>query len=217
MVDDANDSVHTASEVLDDIKQLVEENGTVSQILERMLVIYEGYLRFMCEGSVITERELHYVMDYLEYVGSDKNYKQFLYYLERAKSVIDLYDADSEAVTVTTMHTVKGLEYDSVYIVDACDDVVPSSSREEYLRKTFSKKEADEYVEQERRLFYVACTRAKKRLMITTLQGNHSRFIEEQLEETPYEVEDMVGEGIVIEETYDKEVAKRSEKDSKED
>ena len=61
----------------------------------------------------------------------------------------------------STMHSSKGLEFDNVYIMDAIDGVFP-----EYIP---GKKATDEEIkiyEEERRLFYVAVTRAKNNLCI---------------------------------------------------
>ncbi|MCE5203355.1 MAG: ATP-binding domain-containing protein, partial [Actinomycetia bacterium] len=56
-----------------------------------------------------------------------------------------------------TMHSAKGLEFDCVYIIHAADGNIPSDMA------TGSTEE----IEEERRLFYVACTRAKEYLYVT--------------------------------------------------
>jgi len=69
-------------------------------------------------------------------------------------------NVDGEAVTLATMHSVKGLEFAVVFITGCEEDIFPSAQ---------SKKEGK--VEEERRVMYVAATRAKERLYITnTLQ-----------------------------------------------
>ena len=75
-----------------------------------------------------------------------------------------------------TMHGAKGLEFKVVYIPDACEGVTPH-------KKAALK--AD--VEEERRMFYVAMTRAKERLVISYVKEKNgkdadpSRFVEELL------------------------------------
>lgn len=64
---------------------------------------------------------------------------------------------DKDGVTLATMHAVKGLEFDTCYIVGMEDELIPSS------RNSYSQKS----IEEERRLFYVAITRARKKLYIT--------------------------------------------------
>jgi DNA helicase-2/ATP-dependent DNA helicase PcrA len=63
---------------------------------------------------------------------------------------------DEEWLVLSTMHSAKGLEFDHVYVIHASDGNVPSDMA------TGSREEIDE----ERRLFYVACTRARDRLVV---------------------------------------------------
>ena len=63
---------------------------------------------------------------------------------------------DEDYLVLSTMHSVKGLEFDTVYVIHAADGNIPSDMA------TGSPEEIDE----ERRLFYVACTRAKNNLYV---------------------------------------------------
>lgn len=72
-----------------------------------------------------------------------------------------------DGVTVLTFHGSKGLEWSDVYIVEANEDVTP-----------YAKAETDSEMEEERRMFYVAATRAKHQLLIYSSE-KPSRFIEE--------------------------------------
>ena len=102
-------------------------------------------------------------------------------------SDIDNYDNNEDAVVLMSMHAAKGLEFDIVFIAGLEDGIFPSN-------RSFG---SNEELEEERRLMYVAVTRAKKELYITvtgqrTLFGNtmyskQSRF----LGEIPYEYLDM--------------------------
>lgn len=84
--------------------------------------------------------------------------------------------AEEDAVTLATMHGSKGLEFKIVYIIDANEGVTPHS-----------KAALDEDIEEERRLFYVAMTRAKERLHVYAVKERYhkkveiSRFVEEYL------------------------------------
>ena len=69
---------------------------------------------------------------------------------------------DENYVTVATIHAVKGLEFDNVFIIGLEEGVFPTSSAV-----------ADGDVEEERRLMYVAVTRAKRRLYVLSAR---SRF-----------------------------------------
>ena len=96
---------------------------------------------------------------------------------------IEAYDPEADAVVMMTMHAAKGLEFPHVFLVGAEEGLFPS------LRMIG---EADE-MEEERRLCYVAITRAKKSLTIThaqqrmlygrTTTNKVSRFVEEIPEE----------------------------------
>ena len=90
-------------------------------------------------------------------------------------------DSEGDKVNLMTMHASKGLEFDIVYIAGCDDHIIPSSR---------SLEENPANIAEERRLFYVAITRAKKILIINTAQERMntvgeskmcipSRFIEE--------------------------------------
>ncbi|MBQ7599601.1 MAG: UvrD-helicase domain-containing protein [Clostridia bacterium] len=95
-------------------------------------------------------------------------------------SDIDKYDESADAVVLMTVHSAKGLEFENVILAGMEDGLFPS---------VHAIDEGNEEIEEERRLAYVAITRAKKRLYITyarerTLNGRNtmgvpSRFIKE--------------------------------------
>ena len=72
-------------------------------------------------------------------------------------SDIDTMDDSNNAVTIATIHSVKGLEFRYVFIVGLEEKIFPIS-------RAYGK---DEDMEEERRLMYVAITRAKENLMLT--------------------------------------------------
>lgn len=96
---------------------------------------------------------------------------------------VDNYDRSADRVTLMTMHSAKGLEFPTVFIVAAEENIFPSA---------MSRREPAE-LEDERRLAYVAVTRAKSRLVIThsryrmlygkTAANHLSQFVEEIPEE----------------------------------
>ena len=81
---------------------------------------------------------------------------------------------NQESVALSTLHSSKGLEYDNVYIIDVNEGIMP-----------YKKAVLDGEIEEERRMFYVGMTRAKKNLHLFSIQQlNHkdtdfSRFIKE--------------------------------------
>jgi hypothetical protein len=76
------------------------------------------------------------------------------------------YDDDDDYILLSTIHGSKGLEYDYVFLSGASSDLMPS-----YRNSIFNKEIMD--VEEERRLFYVGCSRAKKYLEITLSYDFH--------------------------------------------
>ena len=69
-----------------------------------------------------------------------------------------------EGVVVSTMHSTKGLEFERVFLPDVNEDVIPHKK---------SLKEED--IEEERRLFYVGVTRAKKYLHILSVKKLYNK------------------------------------------
>lgn len=101
----------------------------------------------------------------------------------------------ADAVRILTAHRAKGLEWDEVWIVGAQEGVWPdlrargSTLRAEELSATgigAGPRPAD-LLEEERRLFYVACTRARRQLHVTAIDEpgdggeRHSRFVDDVL------------------------------------
>lgn len=69
-----------------------------------------------------------------------------------------------ERASIGTMHLAKGLEFKAVAVIACDDDVLPLQSR---LEAVADEVELEEVYATERHLFYVACTRARDRLLVT--------------------------------------------------
>lgn len=101
--------------------------------------------------------------------------KGLLKRLEQLPQLIKNYRCTGEnPVILSTIHSAKGLEFDSVYIVDVYDGYLPHFNRQNALKQG----DIDSY-EEERRLFYVAITRAKNELHLFDIKECESEFVNE--------------------------------------
>ncbi len=111
-----------------------------------------------------------------------ENIQGFEAVMEEFKGVLEEGKRNfGKGVTLTTVHSAKGLEFPKVYVMDLMNDVFPSAGS---LKK--SKDHGEEaLLEEERRLFYVAITRAKSQLFLLTMEKRYgapvqpSFFLEE--------------------------------------
>ncbi len=129
-----------------------------------------------------------------EFSDSNKN-ATLEQYLEEVSLItgVDMYDEVKNNVTFMTIHSAKGLEFPVVFVSGCEEDIFPLSNR-------FS---SDATVEEERRLFYVAVTRAKQKVFLLHARSRYrfgevayqsrSRFIDELNEKTYTEVNGGIG------------------------
>ena len=135
--------------------------------------------------------------DYLERNGIDANklyiLKQLAYnentvidFLRRLEYLQDMLKSAKPDYScpfiLSTIHSSKGLEYDRVFLLDICDGVFPNNTS-----KSGNTKQDNKDLEEERRLFYVAMTRAKNELNVFRISDEKSRFIKELLATTDTE------------------------------
>ena len=79
--------------------------------------------------------------------------------------------------TLSTMHLAKGLEFRAVIVMVCDEDVIPNAER---IKAITDDSELDEVVTTERHLIYVACTRARDQLLISS-GATGSEFVEDML------------------------------------
>ena len=127
--------------------------------------------------------------DHLEKEGLDKGKIELLQILAKQEPTISSFlnriqfleqsmqqDFDPNPgyhIILSTIHSSKGLEYDSVYMVDVYDGRFPSSRPDIFSRS----KDSANGEQEERRLFYVGITRAKNTLHLFKIQEKPSAFI----------------------------------------
>lgn len=162
----------------------IREMGKKSprQFLDYLLkdVGYEKYLREYVESLQQDFDEMKHMLSiYQRDSQKFHTMKEWLLYIK--KRSMNLNNNNDQGVCLSTMHRSKGLEWKNVYIIDCNEGYIPPGSPDTPI--------SQEEVEEERRLFYVAVTRAKERLFITYV-GNKkgkpvSRFVRElQLKES---------------------------------
>ena len=78
-------------------------------------------------------------------------------------------------IVLSTIHSSKGLEYDSVYMVDVYDGRFPSARPNIFCQS----KDSANAEQEERRLFYVGITRAKNKLNLFKIEGRTSSYVDE--------------------------------------
>jgi CRISPR/Cas system-associated exonuclease Cas4 (RecB family) len=105
---------------------------------------------------------------------------QYLDYFEQAGARIELEQDSDDAVQLMTVHAAKGLEFDHVFVLRLTKGAFPTSKRSNVLDfpPELMKEEqpkSDFHTQEERRLFYVALTRARERLTLTTVVGPRSK------------------------------------------
>lgn len=152
----------------------------------RKAIGYDEFLEEYAQFRHIKVEELYEILDELSDLAKPfQNYKEWFenmeqYALELEKQVKKKKDVQQEdAVAFVTMHGSKGLEYDIVFIVDVNEGIIPHQ-----------KAVLEEDIEEERRMFYVAMTRAKKELYIYFAKERFSKeftmsqFLAELLDNT---------------------------------
>ena len=143
------------------------------------IVEYMGYREYM-ERSEIKDTKL----DILRILADQEDSPRHLVdRLEKLRQVLKEKSSERDCPFIlSTIHASKGLEYDSVYLLDVIDGVLPAQIPKE-LKKA-EKAELEAY-EEERRLFYVGITRAKDQLYVFTMKTQHSAFCDELFQRTP--------------------------------
>ena len=143
------------------------------------IVEYMGYREYM-ERSEIKDTKL----DILRILADQEDSPSHLVdRLEELRQVLKEKPQERDCPFIlSTIHASKGLEYDSVYLLDVIDGVLPAQIPKE-LKKA-EKAELAAY-EEERRLFYVGITRAKNQLYVFTMKTQHSAFCDELFQRTP--------------------------------
>ena len=145
----------------------------------RKAIGYDEFCAEYADYRRIKADDLFDVLDELldaarEYRTYDAWFDHIENYTKGLQEFYRVQNQNPNSVALATLHSAKGLEYENVYIIDVNEGVMP-----------YKKAVLEPEVEEERRMFYVGMTRAKKNLhLFSVRQLNHkdaeiSRFIKE--------------------------------------
>ena len=151
-------------QVIENMKEYAE-TAQVSELLQRLLIDtgYEQYIRESGEMERldnVTEL-LRSIVSLEQEYGETLTLPTFLQEISLNRDIDE--DEKKDCVKIMTVHIAKGLEFDTVIVAGLSEKIFPSArALEERLEKA---------LEEERRLCYVAMTRAKKQLFMTESEG----------------------------------------------
>ncbi len=134
---------------------------------------YLGYADYLTRSGVNGENKLAILRTIASREASPAT---FLARMETLKKIMQQKETNPDCqLYLSTIHASKGLEYDTVYLMDVIDGILPEQVP---ASQRFASKKEKEIYEEERRLFYVGVTRAKNRLYLFTA-NRKSTFCED--------------------------------------
>ena len=146
------------------ISMMVEQLHKMEPLKAMECILYQigylGYLEFTSgAGYSMQAQKLNILTSLASRVST---VEQFLDRIDELDEIVVQHAQRPQArLTLTTAHSAKGLEFDTVVLLDCMDDIFPAHSAVEKWKLGM-----EEEMEEEARLFYVACTRARKRLVL---------------------------------------------------
>ena len=147
------------------MQQLLTERG--DKAVKRILY-YMGYQEYLERCGLKADK-----IEILRILGSrEDSMAGLLQRLRELQDILTRKETDYNCnFILSTIHASKGLEYDTVYLMDVTDGILPAQMLKNPEKA--SREERETY-EEERRLFYVGATRAKSELYVFTTGKPHS-------------------------------------------
>lgn len=162
----------------------------------RTTLDYDRYILDYCTNRKIKTNGLIEILNELESSATNfKTIQEYLEHIERVKSEIvdNKNNKETDGVIFTTMHSAKGLEFKNVYIIGANEGTIPYEKSYEID----DEEKKNDQIEEERRLMYVAITRAEENICISSPINKYgkrvskSRFVEDIKAPTKKEMDSL--------------------------
>ncbi len=162
--------LENVNELLFHIGQIKNKNAydAIRYIIK--IVKYENYLEEYADFKNITTKGLIEILN--EVLESAKGYNSIEEYLQHIEiinqEIFKNYKNtnNQKGVVLTTMHSAKGLEFEVVFVIGCVEGIIPHEKSKNHLE-----------IEEERRLFYVALTRAKMLLYISIIENKYENKV----------------------------------------
>lgn len=141
----------------------------------RSKIGYDKAVTRMCNSLGFSEDYVKNLLEILESIAArEETVVEFAKRLEHLQKLIEnsYRNKGTNAVTLTTIHSAKGLEWDSVYMIDLVEGIIPESN---------SLENGPFGLEEERRLFYVGMTRSKRELTLCSLDYFQNNMAKDSL------------------------------------
>ena len=173
--EDLEYSVPSVAQMVKAVRGDFYVNGVRDKSLEiRALKHVYGFIYGTFAGDSLYCENARAYIDTILYLIESRNYKTVFEFAEDVDTLNDSLHARIKKkqvpIRIATVHEFKGKEADSVYIWNDVDGVFPSQK---------TNMDDEEAVNEERRVHYIACTRARKKGYILTRAGNVSMFVRE--------------------------------------
>lgn len=162
----------------------------------RTTLDYDRYILDYCTNRKIKTNGLIEILNELESSATNfKTIQEYLEHIERVKSEIvdNKNNKETDGVIFTTMHSAKGLEFKNVYIIGTNEGTIPHEKSYEID----DEEKKNDQIEEERRLMYVAITRAEENICISSPINKYgkrvskSRFVEDIKAPTKKEMDSL--------------------------
>lgn len=153
-----------------DMKMICDKTPYAAIQYIRKRMGYDEFLKEYAAYRKISSEDLFAVLE--EIWQNSKGYGTIKEWFEHIESYGKMLkeqnkkNGEKEGVNLMTMHAAKGLEFDTVFVIEANEGSCP-----------YKKATADEEIEEERRLFYVAMTRAKRKLVISYVKEKNGKEV----------------------------------------